>query len=69
LNPPLTCTVKYEAGIDCRREDVGVIGDRKDKITSTGNCEELGAGMLYVRLVVEASKVEPKYSGYETLNL
>jgi len=61
LKPPLTCTVKYEAGIDCRRVDVGVIGERKERMISTGGLEYSEDGMLYVRFVVEASNVAPKY--------
>jgi hypothetical protein len=31
---PSTYIVKYAAGIDCRRVDVGVIGERKDSVIS-----------------------------------
>ena len=58
-NDPVTCTVRYEAGIACRRVDVGVMGERKDRMISAGSRLELGAGILYVRFVVEASKVAP----------
>lgn len=63
---PLTCTVKYDAGSDCRRVEVGVIGERNDNIISSDSEDfayERGAGMEYVRLVVEASYVAPRYVG------
>ena len=46
----------YEAGIDCRRVEVGVIGDRKET-TSFASCElfEDGAGIEYVKFVTDAS--------------
>jgi hypothetical protein len=56
---PVTCTVRYEAGIACRKVDVGVMGERKDSIISAGSSLLLGAGILYVRFVVEASNVAP----------
>ena len=43
---PVTCTVKYAAGIDCRKVEVGVIGDRKDKTTSSGSSDLEGDGIL-----------------------
>jgi hypothetical protein len=56
---PVTCTVRYEAGIACRKVDVGVMGERKDMIISAGSRLLLGAGIVYVRFVVEASNVAP----------
>ena len=58
-NDPVTWTVKYEAVMACLRVDVGVIGERKDRMISAGSKLALGAGILYVRFVVEASKVAP----------
>ena len=69
---PLTCTVKYDAGNACRRVEVGVIGERNDSIISSDSAVfayDGGAGMEYVRLVVEASYVAPRYVGKETLKL
>ena len=43
----------------CRRVEVGVMGERKDRMISAGSRVLLGAGILYVRFVVEASKVAP----------
>jgi hypothetical protein len=43
----------------CRKVDVGVMGERKDIMISAGSTLELGAGILYVRFVVEASKIAP----------
>lgn len=45
-----------------RRVDVGVRGERKER-TISAESWEFGAGMEYVRFVVEASKVAPKYVG------
>lgn len=38
--------VKYEAGIDWRSVDVGVIGERKDRMICAGSWAWLGEGML-----------------------
>ena len=50
--------------MDCRRVDVGVIGDRKESTTSSGGCGEESAcladeGIEYVKFVVDASKEAP----------
>jgi hypothetical protein len=45
------------------------MGDRKERMTSTGPCPREGDGISYVRLVVDASKLEPLKVGYETLKL
>ena len=57
--------------MDCRRVDVGVMGERKEMTSSSGTLDlaEGGAGMRYVRFVVEASKVAPTYSQNEMLKL
>ena len=51
--------------------EVGVIGERKEMTSSSGTLDlaEAGAGMEYVRFVVEASKVAPTYSQNEILKL
>ena len=60
--------VRYAAGIDCRRVDVGVIGERKESVISRSSVEEdsegfPGAGIEYVRFVVLASYFAPLYVG------
>lgn len=45
------------------------MGDRKDRTTSSGSWDLEGGGILYVRFVVDASKVAPKNVGYDTLKL
>jgi hypothetical protein len=45
--------VTYEAGIDCRKVDEGVIGERNDTVMSIGSVEPVS--MWYVKLVVDAS--------------
>lgn len=44
---PSTCTVMYEAGMDWRKVEVGVTGDRKDSVSLAGLVPfiEGGAGM------------------------
>jgi hypothetical protein len=46
--------------MDCRSVEVGVMGERKEMITSKGLSEDVGLGILYVRFVVEASNVVPR---------
>jgi hypothetical protein len=60
---------RYAAGIVCRRVDVGVMGERKDRVMSTSLAVAslLGARSEYVRFVVEASYVAPLYAGYATV--
>ena len=57
--------------MDWRSVDVGVIGDRKEITISSGvlTFAEAGAGIEYVKFVVEASKVAPTYWQNERLNL
>ena len=43
------------------------MGDRKEMMSSTGFDLAPGAGIAYVKLVVEASKLAPRYAGKETL--
>lgn len=62
-------TARYEAGIDCRKVEVGVMGERKDRVSSRASSVSLGPGISYVRFVVEASNVAPRYVGKETLKL
>ncbi len=57
--PPSTKTVRYEAGIDWRKVDDGVMGDRNDSVSVSGRAAP-GPSISYVRLVVEASKVAPR---------
>lgn len=54
--------VRYPAGRDCLNVDVGVMGDKNESVILT-----LVPWMVYVRFVVEASKVAPPYLGKETL--
>lgn len=58
--------------MDWRRVDVGVIGDRKERVSSTG-CVDLdrdcGAGMEYVKFVVDVSNWAPRYAGKVILYL
>jgi len=49
--------------MDCRNDDVGVIGERKDNTTSTSLALLECDGIMYVKFVVEASKVAPRYEG------
>ncbi len=49
--------------MDCRSVESGVIGDRKEMTISNGSVLSLGAGILYVRFVQDASKFAPIYSG------
>ena len=53
----------------CRRGEVGVMGERKDKVISRSFVERIasGARIEYVRLVVDASYVAPLYVGYATV--
>jgi hypothetical protein len=53
----------YDAGMDCRSVEAGVIGDRKEMMTSRGSILTYGAGILYVRFVQEASNLAPIYLG------
>ena len=53
--------------MDWRREDVGVMGERNERIISRSASDDLAAGIMYVRFVVEASKVVPRYLGKEML--
>src|SRR3569833_2024617 len=64
--PPSACTVRYAAGIDCRNVEVGVMGDRNESVTFTEPDEASEPLIRYVRLVVEASKVAPRYIGKAT---
>lgn len=52
----------YEAGIDWRRVDVGVMGDRKEINSSSGSKDSVcsGGGIKYDKLVVDASNVAPR---------
>jgi hypothetical protein len=63
---PSTYTLRYAAGIVCRRVDVGVIGERKERMISTSlvfDCD-FGARIEYVRFVVEASYLAPSYVAF-----
>lgn len=55
--------------MDWRRVEVGVMGERKERTSSTGLADwrNSGAGIKYVKLVVEASKWAPRYAGKVTL--
>ena len=54
-----------------RSVEVGVTGERNERVISRPLVELTfaGAGMRYVKFVVEASYWEPRYVGNETLNL
>ena len=66
---PSTCIDRYAAGMVCRRVEVGVMGERKDKVISRSFADRImsGARMEYVRLVVDASYFAPLYMGYATV--
>jgi hypothetical protein len=68
-NLPSTYIVRYAAGIDCRRVDEGVMGERKESVISRGseNGDFDGAGIEYVRFVVDASYFAPLYVGNATV--
>ena len=55
--------LRYEAGMDWRRVDDGVTGDRKDRTISTCSDFESCDGMRYVRFVTDASYWAPWYTG------
>jgi len=64
---PSATTVRYAAGIDCRKVEDGVMGERNDSVKRTASSSEDGPGIKYVKFVVEASNVRPRYSGNVTL--
>ena len=55
------CIDRYAAGIVWRRVDVGVIGERKDRVISRSFVlvSLSGARIEYVRFVVDASYFAP----------
>ena len=56
--------------MDCRKVDVGVIGERNEMTISSGgvpSATDACGGMAYDRLVVDASNVAPRYVQNETL--
>jgi hypothetical protein len=60
-------TDRYAAGNDWRKVEVGVMGLRKERTIEAGLACESGGGIRYVKLVVDASYVAPRYSGYDIL--
>lgn len=60
---PSAWIVRYAAGTDWRKVDVGVIGDRNERTILTGAEDPFGGAIEYDRFVVEASKVAPRYVG------
>jgi hypothetical protein len=55
----------YAAGNDWRKVDVGVTGERNDRVNWIDSLPE--APRLYVRLVVDASNEAPSYVGSVTV--